>query len=246
HVVIRGGLTPAHVSPVSRAIVHRAEVTRERTASADKGGANIGVGKGGTAVSGSVDYVSAIGPATGKTAIAAVFVHASDVHVAVDLIDGDLDVSNKNGPGRDWKVHRRTPSNTIVTRAHDRDGRPGISKVVPGNVHSVGEGRGRVFVHHTRLAVVTGSAVNTGVMGPASRVPGSAGFVPAEATAALPITDPHGEPSGRGAIVKNNWVALSIGEGALTARCRKAVESHAAVCGDRCAGDVDGAGVAAA
>ena len=157
-MIVGGRFTPAHVSPVSRAGVHRAEVTRSCTASANKGGAGVGVGKSNSAVSGAVDHVSPGAPAAGKAAIAAVFVHAGHVHVAVELVDSDLDVSNKHGPGRNWKVHRRTPSDTVITRARHRDGRTSIREVVPGNVHPVGEWRGWVLIHRTRLSVVIESS----------------------------------------------------------------------------------------
>src|SRR5438034_11643541 len=84
-------------------------------------------------------------------------------------------------------------------------------------------------------------------MGPASRgrVRGSGGLVPAEALTTAASVEPDGEPGAAWLIVQNDRVALGTGEGALTAGGSEAGEGGAAVGGDRCAGDVDGAGVAA-
>ena len=82
-------------------------------------------------------------------------------------------------------------------------------------------------------------------MGPASRIRGIGGLVSTQALTAAGRIQPHGEPGGGGAIVQNNRVAQSIGEGALTAGGGDAGKGGAAVGGDRCAGDVDGTGVAA-
>ena len=57
HAVIGGGLAPAHVPPVSGAAVHGAEVAHISTASADEGGAGVGVRPCVTAVGGAVDLV---------------------------------------------------------------------------------------------------------------------------------------------------------------------------------------------
>src|SRR6266545_6417937 len=55
YAVVSGGLTPTHVSPVSRVIVHAGEVARIGAVRALEGGPRVGVGPGVTAVSGSVD-----------------------------------------------------------------------------------------------------------------------------------------------------------------------------------------------
>jgi len=83
-------------------------------------------------------------------------------------------------------------------------------------------------------------------MGPASRgrVRGSGGLVPAEALTTAASVEPDGEPGAAWLIVQNDRVALGTGEGALTAGGSEAGEGGAAVGGDRCAGDVDGAGLA--
>jgi hypothetical protein len=82
-------------------------------------------------------------------------------------------------------------------------------------------------------------------MGPASRVRGIGGLVTTEALATATPIKPHGEPGGGGAIVQNNRVAQSIGEGALTVGTGDAGEGSAAVGGDRRARYVDGTGIAA-
>ena len=84
------------------------------------------------------------------------------------------------------------------------------------------------------------------VMGPAIRVPGSGGLVPAEALSATASIEPDCEPSGAWLVVENNRVAKGIVEGALTIGPSEAGKGGAAVGGDRCAGDIDGARVAAA
>src|SRR5207302_8903936 len=122
-------------------------------ARATRGGAGVRVSKSGTAVSRTIHDVSPVGPAAGKAAITAVFVHACDVHVARNLVGGDLNVSDEDGPSGNREVHRRTPSGTVISRAHDRDGRPSIIEVVPGNIHPPEEGRGWVVIRKARLSV---------------------------------------------------------------------------------------------
>src|SRR5262245_54353032 len=70
-------------------------------------------------------------------------------HVARNLVDGDLNVSDEDGPGGNWEVHRRTPSDTVIRRARNRDGRPSTIEVVEGNVHSPEERRGWVVISIT-------------------------------------------------------------------------------------------------
>ena len=153
--MVEGGrLTPAHVPPVSGAGVHRAEETRTAAARADEGRTGVRVGKSDTAVSRAKHDVSPVGPAAGTTAITAVFVHAGDVHVARNLVGGDLNVSDEDGPSGNREVHGRTPSDTVISRAHDRDGRPSTSEVVEGDIHSPEERRGWVIIRIARIAVV--------------------------------------------------------------------------------------------
>src|SRR5262245_26488350 len=144
--MVEGGrLTPAHVSPVRGVVVHCAEEARIATARADEGRTGVRVGKSGTAVSRAIHDVSPVAPAAGTTAITAVFVHAGDVHVARNLVRSDLDVSDEDGPSGNREVHGRTPSNTGISRAHDRDGRPSTIEAVEGNVHSPEERRAWVI-----------------------------------------------------------------------------------------------------
>ena len=82
-------------------------------------------------------------------------------------------------------------------------------------------------------------------MGPAIRVPGSGGLVPAETVTAAAAIEPDGEPGAGWAVVENNRVAERIIEGALTVRPSEPGEGGASIGGDRCAGDVDGGEVAA-
>src|SRR5206468_3668747 len=117
NVVVGSSLTPAHVSP--------------GTAGTHEGGAGVGIGPSGAAVSGAIDQVGSGGPAAGKTALAAVFVHAGDIYVAGDLVAGDLDVADERSTAAyvDWGA----PSRTVVSGAHNEDVRVAKIKVVPGN-----------------------------------------------------------------------------------------------------------------
>ena len=83
-------------------------------------------------------------------------------------------------------------------------------------------------------------------MGPAIRVPWRGGLVTPKALTAAAAIEPDGIPSSVVALIQDNRVADGIGEGPLTAASGKPGESGAAVGRDRCAGDVDGADVAAA
>src|SRR5207245_2453899 len=140
----------------------------------------------------------------------------------------------------------RGPSETVVGGDADEEGAAPDSEVVPGNVHMPIEWAGRVVVGPTRLSVSRALVVNAKV-GPASRggVPGSGGLEPAEALTAAGTVEPDGEPGGGWAVVQSNGVANGIGERALTAGGGEAGEGVAAIGGVRCAGDVDGGGVAA-
>src|SRR6476660_3614906 len=95
YVVESGRLTPAHVCPVSGAVVHGAEVARISTARAHEGGAGVGVVPCVTAIGGAVDLVGSVGAAAGTAAVAAVFVHRGDVHVSRDQVAGDLHVADE-------------------------------------------------------------------------------------------------------------------------------------------------------
>src|SRR4029453_6304985 len=252
YVVERGRLTPAHVPPVSGAVVHGAEEARTATARADEGRAGVGISKSDTAVSRAIHDVSPVAPAAGTTAITAVFVHAGDVHVARNLVSSDLDVSDEDGPSGNREVHRRTPSDTVIGRAHNRDGGPSKIEVVEGNIHSPEERRGWVVVSITRFPVVKGVAVSA-KMSPASRVRGIGGLVSADALTAARHVKIGSEPSAGWSVVQSNGVAQGIGEGALAGLTGWSVvgtgdagEGGAAVGGDRWAGDVDGAGIATA
>ena len=98
--MVEGGrLTPAHVPPVSGAAVHGAEEARTAAARADEGGAGVGVGTSVAAVSRAIDLVVPVAAAAGTTAVTAVFVHAGDVHVARNLVAGDLNVADEGPAG---------------------------------------------------------------------------------------------------------------------------------------------------
>src|SRR5207245_2742491 len=199
-------------------------------------GAGVGVGPSVAAVGGPKDEVRA------RSEAPAAFVHAGDVHVARGQVTGDLDVADERGAA--GQLSRVGPSGTVVSGIADEESASPDIEVVPGNVHMPIEWAGRVVVCPARLSVVVVVGVNA-VMGPAIRVPGSGGVVPAEALTATAHVKPDSVPSAGWAVVQNNGVALGIGEGALTGGGGEADEGVGAVSGDRCTGDVDGAGVAA-
>jgi hypothetical protein len=84
------------------------------------------------------------------------------------------------------------------------------------------------------------------VMRPAIRAPRSDGLVSAETlTSAAPV-QPDSEPGARWPIVQNNRIADGVGERALATGVGKTGKSVAAIGGNRCSRDVDGADIAAA
>ena len=125
-------------------------------------------------------------------------------------------------------------------------------KVVPGDVHPPKEWGGWVVIGPAGLAIVTAAAVDA-VMGPAMGIGGSGGVVATHAATAAPRIDPNGEKLAGWLVVQNNGVALGTSKGALTddgaassdVRTGEAIESQAAVGGDRHGGDIDGGGIAA-
>ena len=234
YVVVGGRLAPALVSPISGAGVRGREIARRATARATEGGSRVGVSPGVASVGGPKDEIRVV---VGEASAA--FVHTGDVHVACGQIAGDLDVADKGSAG--GNLSRVCPRDPIVSRVPDKEGAPANIEVVPRNVHPAVEGRRWVIVSPARLSVVLRVRVNA-VMGPAIRVPGSGGLVPAEAKTAAGLVDPDGEPSAGWLVIQNNWVAHRIGEGAVTSGSRDAGEGAATVGGDRCAGDVERVG----
>ena len=184
-VVVSTNLTPAHVPPVSGVVVHVAEEARSRTARAYEGRPGISVGVGNAAVSRAVDLVVSVAPAAGNAAIAAVFVHACDVHVAGNFVGGDLDIADEGIVD----IDRRGASAAAI------GGEGGanllvLAEVVPRYVHPAKERRGWIVVSVSGLPVVTDAGVNA-KMSPAIRVRGSSGFVSAQRAACVSV-DPDG------------------------------------------------------
>src|SRR6266566_5212003 len=105
YVVESGRLTPAHVSPVGRTIVHAGEVARIGAVRTLEGGPRVGVGPGVTAVGRSVDEVVA-----GEVAVATILVHGGDVHVAGNLVGSDLNVADETGVDR----YRAVPGIPVI------------------------------------------------------------------------------------------------------------------------------------
>src|SRR5206468_9335838 len=240
YVVEGGRLTPAHVPPVSGATVHRAEEARVAAARADEAWPGVGVGPGIAAVGGAVDLVVSVGAAAATAAVAAVFVHACDVQVTGGSVASDLDVADEAS----GHLPLVGPGQSVVSGESDKQRSSTASEIVPGNIHSPEVGRGWVVVRPARLSVGRGLAENTEV-GPAIRIPGSGGFVAPEALTAAGCVQPHGKPGLAWLVVQNHRIALRTSKGALTAGGGEAVKSGATVGGDRCAGDIDRAGVAA-
>src|SRR5882724_8080907 len=111
YVVEGGRLTPAHVPPVSGATVHRAEEARVAAARADEGWPGVGVAPGIAAVGGAVNLVVSVSAAARSAAVAAVFVHACDVHVARHLVASDLHVTDEAS----GDLSRVGPGQTVIS-----------------------------------------------------------------------------------------------------------------------------------
>src|SRR5436190_11011092 len=225
-MVERGGFTPALVSPEATVIgKHAGEVADKSDARPGKAGASVGVGPAVTAVGGSVDEVHVgVGEAT------AAFVHAGDVEVACGQVTGDLDIADEGSAG--GNLLHVGPGRPIVGGVADEESAARDREVVPGNVHPPIKWASRVVVGPARLAVVTAAGVNA-VMGPASRVRGIGGFVPAEALTATARVKPDSEPGTGGAVVENNGIAKGTGERALAEGGGDAGEGESAVGRDR-------------
>src|SRR5580765_5637626 len=239
--MVKGGrLTPALVSPVSGVGVHGGEEARCAASGARELRSGVGVGPGNAASGGTVHLVGPIGEPPIE------LVHAGDVHVARDLVAGDLHVADEVSAR--GNLDRTGPRHAAIRGANDEDAAAGAAcdiKVVPGNIHSPEEGRGWVVIRKARLSVGRTLVENTEVS-PAIWVPGGGGFVAPEALTAAASVQPHGNPSLAWLVVQNNRIALRTTKGALTIGHRQAVKSGATVSGNRCAGDVDRVGIAAA
>jgi hypothetical protein len=138
------------------------------------------------------------------------------------------------------------PSRPVVGGVADEDALAAM-EVVPGDIHASIEGAALVVVRPAGPVVVKTAGDVNAVMSPASRggVPGSGGLVAAQAQSAAALIEKGDVPSAGRTVKQNKGLALIIGEGALTIGKGKAGEGVAAVGGDRCAGGVDGDGVAA-
>ena len=115
-----------------------AEVAHRSTARADELGAGVSVPCV-TAVGGAVDLVGSVGAAARSATVAAVFVHASDIHVACDQVTGDLDVADEGAAVGNLSLVG--PGVAVISGVADKDIRV-ASEIVPGDIHSPVEGRG--------------------------------------------------------------------------------------------------------
>ena len=88
--------------------------------------------------------------------------------------------------------------------------------------------------------------MNAGSRRPAIRIRGIGGLIPADALTAAGRVKSISEPSAGWLIEQHNGVAKGVGEWALTVGLGEAGEGGTAIGGDRCTGDVDGAGEDAA
>src|SRR4029077_4143289 len=238
--MVKGGrLAPALVSPVSGVGVHGGKEAGCAAPWARELRSGVGVGPGNAAIGGAVHLVGPIGEPPIE------LVHAGDVHVARDLVAGDLHVADEVSAS--GNLNRTGPPHAVVSGANDEDAAAGAAwdiKVVPGNIHSPEEGRGCVVIRKARLSVGRGLAENTEV-GPAIRIPGSGGLVAPEALTAAACVQPHGQPSLAWLVVQNNRIALRTSKWALTIRPGEAIKSGATVGGNRGTRDIDRAGIAA-
>ena len=217
YAVVGGGLTPAHVPPISRTVVHRGEEAGRATARAGKCGTCVGIGPCVAAIGGTIDFVSPVAKAPTH------LVHASDVDVARDLIARDLNITDEGCGDRYGGV----PGSAVITGIGDAKSSTTNIEIVIGNVHPVREGRGRVIIDPSGIPVIIRIGVNT-EMGPAIGVRGIGRFVAAQALTAACRVQPNGKPGAGRAVIKNNRIAQRPTE--------RAVAGHA---GERtvCAGD---------
>jgi len=133
YVIVRGRLAPAHVPPVSGVVIHTGEVARIGAVRACERWAGVGVGPGVTAIGRPVNEV-----VTTEITVTTVLVHGSDVHIARDLVTGDLDVADEGGGDR----YRSVPGSSVIAGVGDKERPAPDIKIVPGNIHAVVEGRG--------------------------------------------------------------------------------------------------------
>src|SRR5262245_15268313 len=76
-------------------------------------------------------------------------------------------------------------------------------------------------------------------MGPAIRVPWSAGFITTEATAALSVRNPDGEPLPACLVVQNNRITQGVVKGTLPTGLGQTGKGEATVGRNRCPRNVD-------
>src|SRR5437899_2193187 len=231
--VAKGGrLAPAHMSPVSAE--HSSEVTivtAKATARASKRRHGIGEYPSGPAVGGAINHIGAVAEATAH------FIHARNVNVACKQIASDLNVSDGAGPAK-REVLRCTPSGTVIGRKRDRDGRPGNSEVVKGNIHPPVERPSGIHVDPARLAVVVAADVDASADSPGNAAVSRLPVADSRIEGAAAASEKYGVPGGVRPVIKDNWVAeitsVASGEGAGV----KTGEGDAAVTGVGCPGIV--------
>src|SRR5437773_3444464 len=161
----------------------------------------------------------------------AAFVHARDVHHPVAReVAGDLDVTNEGNAVS--YLYRSVPCGAGISGVGYKKGAAINGEVVPGNVHPSIVWTGRVIVGPARLTVVLRVGVNAREVGPASSILRSGGLVPTEALAAARHIEPNRKPGAGWLVIQNDWIALRIGERALTAAEGETGEGSAAVRGD--------------
>jgi len=232
------GFAPALMSPIATVIAkHAGEVTHGGNARPSKTRAAVGVGPSVAAVGRPEEKIR-----VGVGKAATTFIHAGDVHIACGKVASNLDIADKGCAARD--LPRVRPSETIVSGIANEERATADIEVVPGNVHPTIEWRRRIGIGPARFAVVIVAVVDA-IMRPAIRAPRSRGLVSAETLSAAPSVQPNSEPSAGRTIVQNNRIAYGVGEWALPAGGGETDKRVAAVGGNRCAGDVDRAGVAA-
>ena len=209
HDAVEGsGLTPTLMSPVATAIgKHAGEVAHSGNPRPRKARAGVRVGPRIAAVGRPEEEIRVI---VRKAAVT--FGHACDVHIACGKVAGNLDIADKRRTAGD--LPRVGPSKTIVSGIANEERTTAHIEVVPRNVHSPIEWRGRIVVSPARFAVVLVVIVNA-KMSPAIRAPRRGGLVSAETlTSAAPV-QPDSEPGARWSIVQNNRIAKGVRERAL-------------------------------
>src|SRR5438874_1375998 len=238
-IVDSSRLSPALVPPVGTKIgKHAGKVTGSRYTRSGEGCASIGVTPRATPIGGFEDEVCVVVRET-----TAAFVHTGDVcRPAARQVARDLHIADERAAID--HCCRAAPRGAAISGKDAHESALADIKVVPGNVQSPKERRAGIVISPARFAIGR-TLVESAEMGPAIRIRGSGGLVPAKTLTTAGGIKPNRNPTARWLVVKNNGIAKGIVEGTLTVGLGEPGKSGAAIGGYRRARDVDRGKVAA-